>query len=248
MVEVKTAELMASVLSKHLKDGEVAIMGAFSAIPMLASRLAQMTHAPNLTYIAGGSGAVNPLLKPLVASSCDDRLLRAEAVLPLSDVIDFEARTEIDIFFAGGLQIDARGNCNLIGVGMPDEIKFRGPGSVGLPFLSRARRYAIYAMNHSTRTFVEEVDFVSGPGFAESKDFPGGGPSIVVTPICVMAFAEEGVRLVSVHPGVSADDVVKNTGFELQMPGETPETEIPTGEELELMREIDPLGVARNSL
>ncbi|MFQ6128845.1 MAG: CoA-transferase subunit beta [Thermoplasmata archaeon] len=248
MVEVKTAELMASVLSKHLEDGEVAIMGAFSAIPMLASRLAQMTHAPNLTYIAGGSGAVNPLLEPLVASSCDDRLLRAECILPLSDVIDFEARTEIDIFFAGGLQIDERGNCNLIGVGKPGEMKLRGPGSVGLPFLSRARRYAIYAMNHSPRTFVENVDFISGPGFVEGKNFPGGGPSLVVTPMCVMDFHEKRMRLMSVHPGVSVDDVVENTGFNLQIPEKVFDTELPTEKELELMREIDPLGVARNSL
>ena len=118
---VKPAELMAYTLSKHLNDGEVAIMGAFSGIPMLASRLAQLTHAPNLSYITGGSGAVNPLLEPLVASSCDDRLLKAECVVPLSDVIDFEARTEIDIFFAGGLQIDERGNCNLTGDGLYEE-------------------------------------------------------------------------------------------------------------------------------
>ena len=245
---VKPAEQMAYTLSKHLNDGEVAIMGAFSGIPMLASRLAQMTHAPNLSYITGGSGAVNPLLEPLVASSCDDRLLKAECVLPLSDVIDFEAKTEIDVFFAGGLQIDERGNCNLIGVGKPGEIKFRGPGSVGLPFLSRARRYAIYAMNHSARTFVKKVDFVSGAGFVEGKNFPSNGPSLVVTPLCVMDFADEKMRLKSLNPGVSVDDVAQNTGFELQIPGEMPETDVPGEEELEFMREIDPLGVARDSL
>jgi glutaconate CoA-transferase subunit B len=207
-----------------------------------------MTHAPNLSYITGGSGAVNPLLEPLPASSCDDRLLKAECVVPLSDVIDFEARTEIDIFFAGGLQIDERGNCNLIGIGSPGKIKFRGPGSVGLPFLSRARRYAIYAMSHSARTFVKKVDFVSGPGFVEGKNFPGGGPSLVVTPLCVMDFADEKMRLKSVHPGVSVDDVVQNTGFELRVPDDVPETEPPSDEAMELMREIDPLGVGRNSL
>lgn len=245
---VKPAEIMSYALSKHLKDGEVAIMGAFSAIPMLACRLAQMTHAPNLSYITGGSGAVNPLLEPLIASSCDDRLLKAECILPLSDVIDFEARTEIDIFFAGGLQIDERGNCNLIGVGKPGEIKFRGPGSVGLPFLSRARRYAIYAMSHSARTFVEKVDFISGPGFVEGKNFPSDGPSLVVTPLCVMDFHSERMRLISLHPGVTIDDVKQNTGFELQVSEKVFDTELPTEEEQELMREIDPLGVARNSL
>ncbi|MEE9506665.1 MAG: CoA-transferase, partial [Thermoplasmata archaeon] len=76
----------------------------------------------------------------------------------------------------------------------------------------------------------------------------GGGPSLVVTPICVMDFYEERMQLKSVHPGVSVDDVVQNTGFELRTPDDVPQTGLPTEEELELMREIDPLGVARNSL
>ena len=142
--DMTTAEIMTVALAHHLNDGELVIMGAFSMIPMLASRLAQETHAPNLSWIAGGSGAVNPRLEPLVLSSCDVRLLKSESVLPLSTVIDFEGKTRIDLFFAGGLQIDKYGNCNLVCIGDYKAQKLRGPGTVGLPFLARAKRYAIY--------------------------------------------------------------------------------------------------------
>jgi glutaconate CoA-transferase subunit B len=245
MTEFTTGELMAVEMSRHLSDGEVAIMGAYSALPMLACRLAQLTHAPNLTYIAGGSGAVNPRLEPLLPSSCDDSLLRAEAILSLDEVIDLEGRPEIDVFFAGGLQIDSRGNCNLVGVGPYDRLKLRGPGSVGLPFLSRAGRFVIYTMGHDARTLVESVDFVSGPGVSEEA--PGGGPSLIVTPRCVIEFAGGRPHLRTVHPGHSVDEVVENTGFELVIPDDLGETEPPSRREAEIMRSLDPLGVARGT-
>ncbi len=247
MVEITVAERMVAAMSHHLKDGEVVIMGAFSALPMLASRLAQLTHAPNVSFICGGSGAVNPTLEPLPESSCDDRLLRAECIYALPDVIDLEARPEIDVFFAGGLQIDAKGNCNLVGIGKPGEIKFRGPGSVGLPFLSRAGRYIIYAMAHNTRNFVPEVDFISGPGFVDNE-LLSDGPSLVITPLCVMDFEDKKMRLRSTHPGVTVEMVKENTGFEIIVPEDVGETPAPTDEELEIMKRLDPSGAARDSI
>ncbi len=247
MVDITKGELMTAVMARSLNDDEVVIMGAFSALPMLASRLAQVTHAPNLTFICGGSGAINPVLEPLPESSCDDRLLKAECVYSLPDVIDLEARPEIDVFFAGGLQIDAKGSCNLVGIGKPGELKFRGPGSVGLPFLSRAGRCIIYTMAHNTRNFVPEVDFISGPGFID-EELLGGGPSLVVTPLCVMDFEDKKMRLKSTHPGITVESVQENTGFELIIPDDVGETTLPTEEELNQMRRIDPLGSARESI
>jgi glutaconate CoA-transferase subunit B len=247
MVDVTKGELMVTALARGLKDKEVVIMGAFSALPMLASKLAQNTHAPNLTFICGGSGAINPMLEQLPQSSCDDRLLKAECIYSLPDVIDLEARPEIDVFFAGGLQIDAKGNCNLIGIGQPGELKFRGPGSVGLPFLSRAGRFIIYTMAHNTRNFVPKVDFISGPGFID-QEVLSSGPSMVVTPLCVMDFEDKKMRLKSTHPGVTVEMVTGNTGFELVIPEKVGETPLPTQEEIDLMRRTDPLGSARDSI
>lgn len=232
--DATVGEVMAGVISHAVRDGEVAIIGANSALPLLGLRLAQLTHAPDLTIIAGGSGAVNPSPQSIPASSCDMSLLEAEAVLSLSEVIEHEGKTEIDVFFAGGLQIDATGACNLIGVGPYPNLKLRGPGTVGLAFLSRARRTVLYTMSHTRRTFVQKVDHVSGRGKT----------ALVVTPLATMDLPEGRMRLASVHPGVSPHDVAENTGFEFLWE-DVPQTPVPTPEELEILRELDPQGVAR---
>ncbi len=252
-----TAELMACVMARHLQDGEVAVMGAVSMIPMAACRMSQLTHAPNLYYLSGGSGAVNPHLDPLVYSSCDEDNLRADAVLALPDVILLEGRGKrFDVFFAGGLQIDKYGNCNLICIGDWDKPALRGPGTVGLPFLPRAGRVVIYTTSHNARTLVEKVDFNSGPGFLDGPEtwakqgLPGDGPSLVVTPLCVMDFDEKTklMRLKSLHPGVTVEQVLENTGFELKVPSEVPVTPEPTETELKFLRQVDPKGIVRGLL
>ena len=249
-VEYSTGELMAAVMARQLRPGEVAIMGAVSALPQAACRLAQLTTAPGLWFIAGGSGAVNPHLGPLVASSCDERLLNADAVMTLPDVILVEGRGDlIDVFFAGGLQIDARGNCNLGPIGPWTHPILRGPGGVGLPFVVRAGRVVIYSMSHDRRTFVERVDFVSGPGFpAGPGGLPGGGPSLIVTPLCTMDFdpGTHLARLASLHPGVTVDQVLEATGFAPILPVKLETTPAPTPQELSILRRLDPTGLLRS--
>jgi glutaconate CoA-transferase, subunit B len=246
-VEYSAAELMAAVMARQLRPGEVAIMGAVSALPQAACRLAQLTTAPGLWFIAGGSGAVNPHLNPLVASSCDERLLDADVVMPLPDVILVEGRGDlIDVFFAGGLQIDVHGNCNLGPVGPWRHPTLRGPGGVGLPFVSRAGRVVIYSMSHDRRTFVEHVDFVSGPGFISGHDgLRGAGPSLIVTPLCTMDFDPEThrARLATLHPGVTLDQVVESTGFAPIIPAHIATTPSPTADELAILRHIDAGGL-----
>jgi glutaconate CoA-transferase, subunit B len=249
-VEYSSGELMAAAMARQLRPGEVAIMGAVSALPQAACRLAQLTTAPGLWFIAGGSGAVNPHLEPLVASSCDERLLNADAVMTLLDVILVEGRGDlIDVFFAGGLQIDARGNCNLGPIGPWTHPTLRGPGGVGLPFVARAGRVVIYSMSHDRRTFVERVDFVSGPGFpAGPGGLPGGGPSLIVTPLCTMDFdpGSHLARLATLHPGVTLDQVLEATGFAPIIPLKLGTTPAPTPQELSILRRLDPTGLLRS--
>jgi glutaconate CoA-transferase subunit B len=249
-VDYSTGELMAAVMARQLRPAEVAIMGAVSALPQAACRLAQLTTAPGLWFIAGGSGAVNPHLEPLVASSCDERLLNADAVMTLPDVILVEGRGDlIDVFFAGGLQIDTHGNCNLGPVGSWSHPTLRGPGGVGLPFVARAGRVVIYSMSHDRRTFVEHVDFVSGPGFQASPGgLPGGGPSLMVTPLCTMDFdpGTHLARLATLHPGVTLEQVLEETGFAPILPVKLETTPAPTPEELSILRRLDPTGLLRS--
>ena len=129
---------------------EVVVLGAVPALPLAACLLARRRHAPNLWSIVGGSGTVNPEPEALPASSCDPALARAPSALPLTEVVLLEGRGDaLDVFCAGGLQIDAHGNCNLICVGPWDRPTLRGPGTVGLPFLPAVRRSVLYTMNHT---------------------------------------------------------------------------------------------------
>src|SRR5713101_4156142 len=133
------------------------------------------------------------------------------------------------VFFIGGVQVDAFGNTNLIGIGSDyRRLKFRGPGSVGTPTLcTYVGRYYIVLNSHNPRVLVEKCDYVSaygwGTGGADARmklGLPGGGPRLCVTPLAVMDFAEDSrrMRLKSVHPGVSIDSVRRETGFELLIP------------------------------
>lgn len=230
-------ELMAVELARNIEDGDVAIMGAVSALPMTACRLAQRTHAPNAWFVAGGSGAVNPHARPVPQSSCDERLLQATTVLPLPEVVMLEGRGDVfDVFFAGGLQIDAYGNTNLERIGNAAHPALKGPGGVGLAFLPLAGRVVIYTMSHDPRTFVEKVDFVSGP----ARSVTGQGPVLVVTPLCTMDFdpRTRRARLRSLHPGVSEAQVRDATGFALGESHQLRETQAPSPGELEILREV----------
>jgi len=232
-----TTDVMAVALARELRDGEVVVMGAVPALPLLACRLARSLHAPSLQYVVGGSGTVNPQLPVLTTQSCDPRLTGGPCALPLPEVVMLEGRGDVfDVFCAGGLQIDARGNCNLVCVGDRDRPELRGPGSVGLPFLTAVQRVVAHSLSHTPRTFVERVHFVSGSGERTA---------LVVTPLACLDKDPETsrLRLASVHPGVSVADVQAQTGFELVVPPAVPETPPPTDAELAELRRLDPTGV-----
>lgn len=232
-------QLMACVLARAFRDGEVVVMGAVPALPLAACRLARALHAPSLSYVVGGSGTVNPAPAGLLSQSCDPELRGGPVTLPLHEVVLLEGRGgALDVFCAGGLQIDARGNCNLVGVGDPARPKLRGPGSVGLPFLPAVGRTVIFTLAHNPRTFVERVDFVSGAGDTAE---------LVVTPLATLDVdpGTRRLRLATVHPGVSADAVREATGFELSGSASPPETPPPTAEELAVLARIDPAGLLR---
>src|SRR2546423_14438554 len=98
--EIAKGHIMAAVIARALRDGEVVFMGANSLLPLAGARLAQLTHAPNLTILAGASGGVNTLVDPLAPSSGDYANLVAEAILPFPDVLMTLMGGHGDVFFA----------------------------------------------------------------------------------------------------------------------------------------------------
>jgi glutaconate CoA-transferase subunit B len=245
--QVAKGHIMAATISRALRDGELVFMGANSLIPLAGARLAQLTHAPNLTTLVGASGGVNTLVEPLAPSSGDYANLVAEAVMDFQDVLAILMTGGGDVFFAGGFQIDKHGNCNLAYTGPRDRPTLRGPGSAAIPWAQRCKRIILYTTSHSSRVFVPKVDFVSLPGWSGKRrgDAVSSRPELVVTPLAVFDFTARGeMRLQSLHTGVSLEQLRDNTGFDVVLPdGDVPLTPEPTPEELRLIREFDSDGL-----
>jgi glutaconate CoA-transferase subunit B len=246
------AERMAVVLARNLHDGEWGACGAYSEIPMAAFLLARLEHAPNLWWMSGGGGAINPKLT-LVESSSDYRTLeRAEAVFTIEEVVDYEFggwRRTPNVGLFGGLQVDRRGNVNMVGLGPYPRLTLRGPGTVGLAFAAHFSRTMIYLHSHDERVLCEQVDHVSAPGHTEmraqhARSF-SKGPELVVTPQAVFGYDGDGLaELRSITPGFSVADVRAHTGFDFAEADGCGETIAPSPEQLAILREvIDPHGL-----
>jgi glutaconate CoA-transferase, subunit B len=243
-------ELMAVFLARDLKDGEQLRVGVASPIPEAAVRLAHLTHGPNmdLVFLGVRMNVAHLETIPMPAFGWDCRAVRwAESFSDTGHRFDRVKDFNNVVFFIGGIQVDAHGNSNLIGVG-PDHarLKFRGPGSVGTPTLStHVGHYYIILTDHTPRVLVETCDYISAYGWGSGGSdarrrmgLPGGGPKYCITPLCVMDFDEETkrMRLKSVHPGVPVETVRRQTGFELVIPATVPTTEPPSAEELHVLR------------
>jgi glutaconate CoA-transferase subunit B len=241
-----TGELMATVISRSVRDGMFTGAGTGCWEAAAGLRLAQLTHAPGLTFTWGGSGAVNADLPYLPTSlNSDEALARCESRVSLEQLFDFELRGRFDVMFASAMQVDQYGNLNLVVIGPHDHPKLRGPGTVGLEFAPFAGELVIFLRNHSRQTLVEKADFVSGIGYGAG---PGTrarwgiddnrGPALVITNLAVMDFdpVSKRMRVKSVHPGVSVQSVKDQTGFELIVPDQVPVTPPPSAEELQLLR------------
>jgi glutaconate CoA-transferase subunit B len=250
--------MMAIVLSRSFVDGEFGAIGAASQIPYAALRLATLTRAPNICWLSGGSGGINPVVDELPPSSSDYRnALTAEASYSLEDVVDWETSSRLDFACLGGMQIDQYGNTNMARLKTSDGRFVRGPGTVGLVFMSTFKKVYLYTERHTTRTLVEKVDFISGAGHLSGGDSRfehlmrrATGPVLLLTPLAVFDFPgpEHRARLVSVHPGHTVEEVLSNMSFVPVMDGDVPVTPSPTETELAVLREVvDPQGALRRT-
>jgi glutaconate CoA-transferase subunit B len=155
------------------------------------------------------------------------------------ELFDCAGQGRIDAFFLSGAQIDGEANINLVSIGDPDRPKARFPGSFGSGYLYYVvPRVILFRLEHTRRTLVEQVDFVSAPGFSEPNVYRPGGPYALITDRCLFDVDRERRRFVlkSVHPGETAESIAENTGFAYDAPAEVPQTPVPDDETLALMR------------
>lgn len=252
-------ELLAVFISREISDGEKVGVGRNLSFPLAGALLAHFHHGPNIKF-GFGHVVTNLYDQPVVDFSDLDwhrELQWAEALRPEDLTMTSLKQLQDMIFFIGGIQVDRYGNSNMIGIGSNHErLSFRGPGAIGTTSLtSYADRYYIVLNSHTKRILVEKCDFISCLGWGKGdKDIrknlglAGGGPKYCITPLCVMDFEEKTkqMRLKHLHPGVSLDQVLENTAFELIVPPGVETTPQPSLEELEILRSrIDPRGLLR---
>lgn len=253
MSEYDVHELMVCRVAAEVDNEGVVVMGSFTPLAYAAYMLAKLTHAREAFLT--GFDAVG--MQPIELS-----FTGAEAAAYKGSVCRWGMLTEVNsIHLAnhGGVeavssaQFDGEGAINLSVIGPFDAPKVRLPGGAGgAEVIKMYRKMIAYFGNHNARTLVEKVDFVTGTrwkiGRAERQAaglLPG--PIVVVTNLAVLVRDDgQPFRIESVHPGVDVETVVENTGFELLVPRDVPETSPPTDEQLQLLREkIDPFGTVK---
>lgn len=213
-------ELMAVLMSREVRDGEISACGALSQIPAAALLLAKALHAPDAELII-----LNTVFKQFRTS----RQLHFLA-----------QRGDLGLFFVSGVQIDRHGNYNLHQLGAdPDHPQVRFPGGYGGGLIYYcARRTIVFRTEHTRRSLVERVDFISAAGSSPPETLRLGGPSKVITPKATLRFDKDAacLRLESIHAPHTLDDVRENTGFDLGVSGPAAATPPPTAEELARLR------------
>lgn len=249
--EYSLAELLGCAASRLLEDNRTVFVG--TGLPMIATMLAQRTHAPNILIIFE-AGGVGPQVPVLPISVGDSRTFhKAVAASSMHDVMSASQAGYIDYGFLGAAAIDAYGNINTTVIGDWEQPKVRLPGSGGANDVGSFCWRTLYIMrNQSKRTFVEKLDFLTtpgwlgGPGRREEAGLPAGcGPYRVITQLGVYGFDEstKRLKLLSLHPGVTVEQVQANSEFDILIPEQVSVTQPPTAKELRILGEIDPMGM-----
>jgi glutaconate CoA-transferase, subunit B len=240
-------ELMAVAGARELRDHQVVAVGL--GLPVVASFLAKHTHAPNMTILFE-LGIIDPEPVHTGVGLADPRVwYRAPVMSGFIDILGAVLhRGRVDVGFLGGLEIDRYGNLNTTLLGDPKG-KFRHMiGSGGANDIASCALSTIIIMRHEERKLRQAVSFITSPGYmtgGDSRQAAGlaGGPSRVITDKAVFGFDDDSkqMRLLSIHPGNTLEDVLGTMGFTPLVPDNVPYTEPPTAEQLRLIREvIDP--------
>jgi acyl CoA:acetate/3-ketoacid CoA transferase beta subunit len=245
-------EFLAFSGASVLEDKKSVFVG--TGLPIIATMLAQKTHAPHLLIVfeAGGLGPRIPELPVSVGES--RTYFRGVAASSMHDVMSISQAGYVDFGFLGAAQMDVHGNINTTVIGEHDRPKVRLPGSGGAnDVASFSQRLVIIIANQTKRTFVNRLDFLTTPGYL---DGPGGreraglpansGPYRVITQLGVYGFdkATKRLRLISLNPGVTIAEIRENSSFEIVIPDKVATSPEPTEEHLRILREeIDPAGI-----
>ncbi|MFO7952554.1 MAG: CoA-transferase [Bacillota bacterium] len=248
MSDYNGMELMICLASRYLEDDGTVVVG--TGAPCAAAMLAQKTRAPNL-MIMFEAGGVGPLLPSMPISVGDSRTYYKGLVsTSMPEIMETCQRGMVDYTFLGGAQIDMYGNINSTLIGDYETPKVRFPGSGGANDLASLCWRTMMITPQDKNRFTNDLDFITSPGYLTGKGArekvglpPGCGPYKIITNLAVLGFDEETCRMQveSIHPGITRERIIENTGFELLWADEILESAPPSKDELETLRnEVDP--------
>ncbi len=252
-MDYSPSELMIVTAARALKGSRVVFVGV--GLPNIACNLARRSHSPQmeLVYESGVFGA-RPARLPL--SIGDPTLVSgATSVTNMLDLFTLYLQGGlVDVALLGGAQIDRHGNLNTTVIGDYRQPKVRLPGSGGACEIAINARETLIITRLQRRTFVEELDFLTSPGHLEGgrarqkMNYPGKGPSLVITDRALFNFdnEEREMMLVKVAPGESIDDIRAEVGWSLRVSPQVSEMEPPSAGDLSIIRQqLDPQGLYR---
>jgi|LSQX01.2.fsa_nt_gb acyl CoA:acetate/3-ketoacid CoA transferase beta subunit len=243
-----TRELMAVAGARELQDNQNVVVGL--GLPQVATELARRTHAPHINIILE-IGVVNPApIEPTVGIADPRFWYKSEYFTTFVGAMgQFLHRGLVDVGFLGGLEVDMYGNLNSTLVELPGGGIRHFTGSGGGNDIASLAKKTLVIMPHQKRKFPPKVSYLTSPGYLQGGSsrreagLKGGGPEKVITDKAVLGFDKKSgrMKLLSVHPGVTIEEVIAHTGFELLIE-EVTTTAPPTENEIRLLREvIDPL-------
>lgn len=252
MANFSIEELTVIEASRYIKDRETVFAG--TGLPLMATMLAQKTHAPNLCFVAE-TGPIAPIVLPTPLSVSDPRLqYRAVRLGSLREVLACMLQRGImDVGFVGGAEIDQFGNINTTVIGDYQRPKVRFPGSGGgNDILSHAKRILIIT-KHEKQRFPERCAYITSPGYIDGPDararagLTSKKPEIVVvTRLGIMDInpATGRFQIRKLMPGSSVEAIMEATGFRPELADKIEVVTAPTDYELTTLREkVDPQGL-----
>ena len=240
MSDASRAEVCAVAVAEAFRGAGEILVSCFGTTPAVGARLARLTFEPDILMTDG----VCSLLANVDPVSGEKPEPQVEGWVPFRSIFDLLWNGRRHVMMVAS-QIDRYGNQNFACIGEHAKPKAQLLGMRGAPGNTLLHRTSYWIPNHSPQVFVPEVDVVSGVGYDRAREL---GPRSsryhdihrVVTNLGVFDFAtpDRRMRLASVHPGVRVEEVIEQTGFELAIEGEVPESRLPTPEELRLIREV----------
>ncbi len=242
-------ELMVVAGAREIRDDDLVFVGM--RLPLLAFQLAKETHAPHAVGIfENGILRDRPAGAALYTMGDNPNLEGATWATSMLDIMALLQNGKVSLGFIGGAEVDRFGNLNTTYIGGKEEVKVRLPGSGGGSDIASLSGRLVIIMNHEKRRFLKRVSYVTSPGYGEGGDWRersglrGGGPSAVITTKGIFRFdpKTKEMFLHSVHPGVTIEEVMENTGWDLKLASSIEVTKPPTRSELRIIRKQDANG------